>query len=115
MIDARWDRERLKADEHLGAVPVSTQSLDSAYGRQWDVEQKLAPGVEHLYLRGRVLFVKTDELSVDDAGALEHGIGLGNDFLPEFAGRLFCGNTEDMVTRSVFIRDDVDVAIVDLT
>ncbi len=103
MVDRRRDGEGLEAVEEFVAVPLAPGAEYGADGRQCEVADLFAFEIEEFDLRAGILLVLGEELSSEDARALQNGVSLRNDFFPILAVKVGCFGDEDAIARRVFV------------
>src|SRR5579863_4111026 len=93
---------------------MAARSKDCANRGKFDVAQLLAVEIEELQLGSRVLLVLREKFSAVYCGTLKHSISLRDQFLPVLAIVVPRVGDEEAIARGVFIRRDVEFAVVDL-
>src|SRR5712692_519155 len=111
MVDRRRDGEGLEAVEEFVAVPLAPGAEYGADGRQCEVADLFAFEIEEFDLRAGIQLVLGEELSSEDARALQNGVGLRNDFFPILAVKVGCVGDEDAITRRVFVGSDEQFSV----
>ena len=100
----------MESEENLIAVITAGGAENISNGWQRNIGKLLAVEPKQFQFGSGVMFVLCQQFAAGHAHALQHGVGLRDDFFPIFALGVVSVGNEDAIVRRILIGGDVEFA-----